>query len=471
MPAVMRAAAAAERAGVPAVAIGGGGFEPMGRAIGKSLGVPHVPIVSYPGVILTDETEVFRAKMRERVAPAVLDALTSGIAGAGGGAGAGGSAGVAGSAGESTEPGPREVIFSGDLDEVQEHFEERGWTDGLPIVPPTLARVEAFLAHTRRDPGEVIGVLAPELRESTVWNVAVNGVMAGCRPEYLPVLLGIAECLATPDFRIMDAGSTPGWEPLVVVSGPVAERLEFNSGTGAMRVGRRANTSIGRFVRLYLRNLPGLRIPPEHTDQGAIAGSFHVVLAENDAAVRELGWPSYRHDQGFTDADSVVSVRSCVAVSAPIYSAGENADDHLRSLALLFGNAIGPWAYTGLKFGSWHPLLVLGPSIARALHHFGVDKPALRGYLAEHMRISVEELQRCAWAVGSTNFAVDEMVASGELDQRYTGSDPARLVPMCPRAEDIAVVVAGNPNRNQSRGYVQNHVQGAPVTRRVEEIE
>ncbi|MBO0850511.1 MAG: hypothetical protein J2P20_13675 [Pseudonocardia sp.] len=456
MPAVMRAAAASERAGVPAVAIGGAGFEGMGRAVGRSLGIGHVPIVSYPGVILTDDTPTFRTKMRERVAPAVVDALTASVPSSGNGA-------------ADIEPASTDIVCRGDLDAVQEHFEERGWTDGLPIVPPTRERVAAFLAHTRRDPDEVLGVLAPELREATVWNVAVNGVMAGCRPEYLPVLLGIVECLADPEFRVQDAGSTPGWEPLVVLSGPAVQRLGFNSGTGVMRVGRRANTSIGRFVRLYLRNVAGLRIAPEHTDQGAIATSFNVVLAENDAVVRELGWPSFRHDIGFGDTDSVVSVRSCVTISAPIYSAGENAEDHLRSLALVFGNAMGPWSYTALRFGSWHPLLVLGPSIARALHRYGLGKPEIRRYLAEHMRISVTELQRGAWAVGSTSFSVDELVRDGALDGRYAGTDPERMVPMCPTTEDIGIVVAGNESRNQSRGYVQNHVQGVPVSRRLEE--
>lgn len=456
MPAVMRAAAAAERAGVPAVAIGGAGFEGMGRAIGKSLGIGHVPIVSYPGVILTDDTETFRTKMRERVAPAVVDALTSSVQ-------------TPAAVGPEGEPAPGDVVCRGDLDEVQQYFEERGWTDGLPIVPPTRDRVEAFLAHTRRDPGEVLGVLAPEPREATVWSVAVNAVMAGCRPEYLPVLLGIVECLADPVFRVADAGSTPGWEPLVVLSGPAVDRLGFNSGTGAMRVGRRANTSVGRFVRLYLRNLAGLRIAPEHTDQGAIATSFNVVLAENDAAVRELGWPSFRRDRGFGDEDSVVTVQSCVTISGPIYSGGDSAADHLRSLALIFGNAIGPWAYTGMEFGAWHPLLVLGPSIARALHRYRVDKDQVRAYLAEHMRISVTELERCAWAVGSTSFRVAELVRRAELDERYAGDDPERLVPMCPRAGAIGIVVAGNESRNQSRGYVQNHVQGAPVSRRIEE--
>jgi hypothetical protein len=456
MPAVMRAAATAERAGVPAVAIGGAGFEGMGRAIGRSLGVPHVPIVSYPGVILTDDTETFRAKMREQVAPAVVDALVQGST-------------ATAEAAPVRDPGPTDVVVRGDLDAVTEHFEERGWTDGLPIVPPTPERVAAFLAHTRRDPDEVLGVLAPEQRQATVRSVAVNGVMAGARPEHMPVLIGVVECLADPVWRVQDAGSTPGWEPLVVLSGPVVERLGFNSGTGALRVGRRANTSVGRFTRLYLRNVAGLRIPPEHTDQGAIAGSFHVALAENDRAVADLGWPSFRADRGFDDGDSVVTVQSVVTVSAPIYSGGDHASDHLDALTRGMADAIGPWAYTGLEFGAFHPLLVLGPAVAAALARHGVDKDTLRAHLGEHLQVSASALARCAWMVGSTSFDLDAKVASGELDPRYAGTDPDRLVPMLVRGEDLGIVLAGNESRNQSRGFVQNHVQGVPVSRRLEE--
>jgi hypothetical protein len=407
-------------------------------------------------VILTDDTATFRRTMAEQVAPAVVDAL---VDGAGGGPLA---------VPATPEPGPRDVVLTGTWDEVQDEFDDRMWSDGLPVVPPTRQRVERFLAAgTDRDPDEVIGVLAPERREATVWNVAVNGVMAGCRPEYLPVLLAIAECLADPAFRVQDAGSTPGWEPLVVLSGPAVQALGFNSGTGVMRVGRRPNTSVGRFTRLFLRNIAGLRIPPGDTDQGAIAGSFHVVLAEDDAAVRDVGWAPHRVDRGYGLADSVVTVRSCVTTSAPIYSGGESATDHLESLALVFGNAIGPWAYTGMEFGAWHPLLVLGPSIARRLAGAGVGKDDVRRYLAEHMLVPVDQLESCAWAVGSTSFRVDELVRTGRLDQRYAGTDPHRLVPMCPDPAGIDIVVAGNPSRNQSRGYVQNHVQGVPVSRPV----
>src|SRR2546426_5834723 len=106
-------------------------------------------------------------------------------------------------------------------------------------------------------------------------------------------------------------------------------------------VGRQANSSLGRFLRLYLRNVAGLRIPPGAGDKGSIAGSFNVALAEDEDAAAALGWSTFGVDQGFTRADSVVTVQSVVSVSAPIYSAGTRALDHVRILAEVFGGACG----------------------------------------------------------------------------------------------------------------------------------
>jgi hypothetical protein len=456
MPAVMRASAVVEKAGVPSVAIGATGFDAMGRAIGRALGIRHVPIVVYPGVILTDTSETFREKVRDFVAPGVARALTERIDG-----GPGESA--------QQEPAPRDVVVSGSLDDIQAAFIERQWSDGLPIMPPTIDRVERFLQWTDREPGEVIGLLLPERREATVWNVAVNGAMAGCRPEYMPVLLAIAGCLADPKFRIEDAGSTPGWEPLAVLSGPLVEELNFNSGTGALRVGRQANTSIGRFVRLYMRNVAGLRIPPGSTDQGAIASGFNVVLAENEPATSEIEWPTYRSDRGYRDDQSVISLQSVVSTSAPIYTGGDRAEDHLETITSLLVNAMGPWAFTGVSHQAWHPLLVMGPSVARALAGFGLGKDDIRHYLYENAKISAKEMERYAWQVGSTSFNLAERVREGLIPPDYALSeDPGRLVRMIPKAEWIGIVVAGNPGRNQSRAFINNHSQGVSVTRAIE---
>src|ERR1700730_17177804 len=322
MPAVMRASAAVERAGVPAVAIGATGFEAMGKAIGRAMGISHVPIAIYPGVILTDTSEVFREKISSVVAPEVERALTQRVD-------------DGREFADQDHPSPRDIVYSGTLDEFQEEFLNQLWSDGLPLIPPTIDRVERFLKWTDRDPGDVIDILLPEKREATIWNVAVNGVMAGCRPEYMPMLVAIIECAADPTFKIEDAGSTPGWEPLIILSGALADELQFNSGSGVMRVGRQANTSIGRFLRLYMRNVAGLRIPPGSTDQGAIAATFNVVLAENEGVTSDLGWPSFRVDRGHRASETVVGLQSVVSSSPPIYTGGADAEDHLATIALL----------------------------------------------------------------------------------------------------------------------------------------
>ena len=331
-----------------------------------------------------------------------------------------------------------------------------------------MARVERFLERTERPPDEVLGTLPPENRAATVWSVAVNGVMAGCRPEYMPLLIAVVEAIAAPEFRVQDAGSTPGWEPLVIVSGPVARTLDFNHGQGVMRVGRQANTSVGRFLRLYLRNVAGLRIPPGAGDKGSIAGSFNVALAEDEDAAAAMGWPTFGMDQGFGREDSVVTVQSVVAASPPIYTAGTRARDHVQVLAEVFGSANAYWSFTGMKYARWQPLLVLGPSIAKVIAADGWSKDDVRAYLGEHVTIPARQAERYAWHLGSTAFTLEGHVRDGVLPPGYAASaDPERAVPVFVRPEWIGIAVAGDAGRNQSKGYVNNHIQGGRVSRKL----
>jgi hypothetical protein len=452
----MRATKAVEASGVPAVSIVASGFVPMARALSRALGIAGAPLAVYDGVILTDTDEGFRAKILEDVWPAVVAGLRERIA-------------ATGADVRAPEPGPREIVLRGTLDRVHEEFTSRMWTDGLPIVPPTLARVEEFLRFTDRAPDEVIGVLPAEQREATVWSVAVNGVMAGCRPEYMPVLLAIVDAIADPAWRLEDAGSTPGWEPLVLLSGPAVRELGFNSGTGAMRVGRQANTSVGRFLRLYMINVGGFRIPPGETDLGAIASTFNVALAEDEEATTSIGWDPYRVDAGFAPEDSVVTVQSVVAISAPIYSEGSRAIEHFETIAELLDGAMGPWSQLGVEKDSWYPLLVLGPSIARAIASDGASKQDLQRYLYDNLWISARRMERYAGPLGYPDWHLRDLVEEGRAAPEYAESDdPDRLVRMLQRPEWTGVVVAGSPARNQSRAYINNHGQGPPVSRRVE---
>ena len=448
----MRACAVAESAGVRAVAIVSSGFLRQAGFLARSLGIEGVPIAEYPGVVPTDADDVFEAKVRADV----VAGLVSGLAA------------VAPAASVTPEVDSRSIAFAGALDEVQDHFIDQLWSDGLPVVPPTVDRVARFLAYTERDPGDVIGVLPPARREATVWTVAVNGVMAGCRPEYLPVLLAVTEAVADPEFRIEDAGSTPGWEPLVIVSGALVRALDFNAGAGAMRVGRRANTTVGRFLKLLMRNVAGIQIPPGDTDKATIGASFNVALAEDEDTVAALGWAPFRVDRGFGPDDNVVTVQSVVAISPPIYSSGARAVDHMETIAYLLGTTCGPWAFTGPWFGRWHPLLVLGPAVAQALAGDGWGKDDIRRYLYEHLRLPARLLERCAHDVISTDETLVDLVARGVAPARYAESDdPDRLVPLLLREEWTGILVAGDAGRNQSRAYVNNHKQGPPVSKAV----
>jgi hypothetical protein len=454
---VLRACAAIERSGVPTVAIVSSEFAGMARMIANMLGVPGIPLAVYPGVILNDSADTFQRKVGEHVIPALLEGLRAG----------------AGAAQQSTST-PDDgylrdsVAFTGTYDEVLDAFVDREWTDGMPVVPPTRDRVKRFLRFTDRDPDEVLGVLLPAGREATVWNVAVNGVMAGCRPEYLPVLLAAVEAVSDPVFRIEDAGSTPGWEPLVIISGRLAEDLGFNTAAGALRVGPRANTSIGRFLRLYLRNVAGLLPQRDETDKGAIAYTFNVALAERESSIRELGWAPYRVDRGFADEDTVVTVRSVVTISAPIYSAGDHASDHLDTIARLMTDAMGPWCYHSYIYEQHHPLLVLGPGIAATIAADGMGKDDIRRYLFEHIKLDGAWIARYGRGVSGKKFDWPDLVARGKAPAEYAEAESRNLlVRALVRPEWTDIVVAGNPGRNQSRAYIGNHGQGIPVSKRV----
>ena len=438
--------------GIPTASIIGSGFLKQADVITKGLGVP-LAIGVYPGAPMVDSEEELKRKVEEVLAPGLLAGLTGDTPRA---------------ADTKAEAAPGHVVFSGTLDEVQEYYYRQLWTDGLPIVPPTRERVDALLAYTDRKPDDVIRVLPQEGREASILSIAVNGVMAGCRPEYMPVLIAVIEAMCDPVYRIEDSGSTPGWEPVVIINGPIVRQLDFNHGQGMMRVGRQANSSVGRFVRLFLRNVCGFRIPPGAGDKGSIAQSFLVAMAEDEDTAREIGWPTFAQERGFAARENVVTVHSVVVITSPIYSAGATAVEHVRQWADVMSDSFSYWAHTGFKTGIWNPLIVAGPGIARVIAREW-SKDQVRRYLQDHMKVSAERVTRFARSTSTPTFTFQEFVDKGLLGPEYVASDdPQRLVNLIIKPEMIGILIAGDPDRNQSRAYMGNHVQGPPVSRRVE---
>ena len=257
------------------------GFRGQAATTATGLGLPGLPTALVPGHVDVQTVDELRRNVAAVTVEAVIRNLTEAPA----------------RVGEAVvEPAPADIVFEGNLDEVNRFFYENDWSDGLPIVPPTPERVAEFLRWSDR-PGETeLGVLLPDQRRATVWNVAVNGVMAGCRPEYMPILVALMEAMADPRYGVEHSGNTPGAETLIILNGPLIKELGFNYEQGALRDGIQANTTIGRFWRLYLRNVPGFL--HHRTDKGTFGNTWRVVLAENEDALRRIGWSTIAEDEG-----------------------------------------------------------------------------------------------------------------------------------------------------------------------------
>ena len=186
----------------------------LARFTGKAGGVDDLHIAEYPGPVGLHEADEIEKNITDVLVERIVSGLTSSVGSA--------------RSGSQAARDPRAIVYTGTAEEVDRYFLAQGWSDGLPVVPPTLARIEAFLKHTRRKPEEVIGVLLPDNRAATVWSVAVNGVMAGCKPEYMPILVALAEAMCDPDYGVEHSGNTPGAETLIVLNGPIIKQLGFN---------------------------------------------------------------------------------------------------------------------------------------------------------------------------------------------------------------------------------------------------
>jgi hypothetical protein len=452
---VLRASAAAEEAGVPSVSLTCEGFIGQAATTATGLGLPSLPVAVVPGHVDVQTVEELRANVLGVTVEGVIQGLTA----------------APDKATELVEPEPGEVVFEGTADEINRFYYENGWSDGLPIVPPTAARVEEFLRHGGRDADEELGVLLPDRRSATVRAVAINGVMAGCRPEYMPVLLALIEAMADTHYGVEHSGNTPGAETLIIVNGPIIRRLGFNYQQGALRDGFQANTSIGRFWRLCLRNLAGFL--PHKTDKGTFGNTWRVVLAENEEALRGMGWTSIAQDQGMAAGESAVTISRFTGgtVLASVFGTGPEqmipylADGITRLVAweVIFT--------VGMSVGAQRPLLVLSPILAQTLARAGLTKQDVQRRLFEHARIPATRFERYLgeW----TNLApgrptLHELVQRGRAAPIFAESDdPERLVPVVEKAADIMIAVSGDPLRTNAYVFGHNGILGYTTTKPV----
>jgi len=294
---------------------------------------------------------------------------------------------------------------------------DKGWSDGLPVVPPTEARVRAMLEAARLEPGHQVGFVTHRAVSITAEKVAINAVMAGCRPEYMPVVVAAVEGIADSRWGYHGPGtSTGGAGVLMIVNGPIARELDINAGDNLFGPGWRSNLTIGRAVRLVMRNvcgsLPGL------LDRGTLGhpGKLSYVIAENEA---ESSWTPLHVERGFRADQSAVTV---VAANGPhqFYNQLSNtAEGVLTTVAddmRISGSVMGQPTY----------VIVLAGEHMKTIAADGWDKKRIRQFLFEKTHNSHAHLKR-----------------TGRMSNAIVDGDEQRMRPLVGSPDDILVVAAG----------------------------
>jgi hypothetical protein len=414
-----------ERRGIPTVNVFSTAFAEAARKQAEGRGLRDLPLVKIPHPMHTAQQKAVTERADAAV-DALVERLTSDVKGL------------------AEAKAPDRFDGANDNDD-QEMLFARGWTDGLPVVFPSANKVAAMVEASGRDANEQIGPIPPCWRNATVEKIAINAVMAGCRPDYFPVVLTALEALLDNDcqlYGIQTATNTTA--PLLIVNGPIVGELGINARGNVFGQGVRANATIGRAVQLVLRNIGGDIAGETDMATHGQAGKFSSCIAEAEA---ESPWTPLQVESGFAAQDSTVTV---IGASAPhnVFTygckTGEDILEHFIGAATALGhnNIIFP---TG-------PLFVISPEHAGTLARDGIGKTDIRNAVFERARIPL------------SRFAKRSVEGLRHRRSRWFAEvgDPDHIG-VADRPEDINIVVAGGAGIHSL--FVPTAFSYRPVTR------
>ena len=343
-------------------------------------------------------------------------------------------------------PRARLIDAPADLEELNKLYIKRRWGDGLIIAPPTREAVERMLRHTNREPDDVVATIAPGMGAATVEYIAIQGVMAGCYPEYLPVLIAAAEAVGASQFHLQAIQATTNPSAVwLLVNGPIAKWLEVNSGAGCLGPGTWANATLGRALRLMLLNIGGaLPGDIDKATQGQ-PSKYTFCCAENEEG---NPWQPLHVERGFSaDANTVTTIGALGTWSMNMTAKG--AEEVLAMIAdTMQYPASSDYMYGGA------PFIILSPQHAQLFHRAGWNKDDVKRRLWEQSKI------RASRSKGSEfeRMATGRRAELGEIG-------PDTMVPISEKPEDISIVVAGGAGSHSVFVPVSAHTRS--VTREI----
>ena len=286
-----------------------------------------------------------------------------------------------------TKMAARKIEIAEMEDEIEACY-DRGWSDGLPVVPPTELRVLRMLQGTRRTADEIIGNIPPDQAPCTVEKVAINAVMAGCKPEYLPVVLAAVEAALTEEFCMHGLLCTTYFSgPVVIVSGPIAKKIGMNSGMNALGQGNRANATIGRALQLIIRNVGGGR--PGEVDRATIGnpGKYTYCFAEN---MEGTSWESLSKVRGFEEGSSTVTLVAGDGLQGVMDQQSRAPESLIRTYANSLRTVIH---YKLPQMGAW---LVISPEHSRVFENAGWSGAKVIEEVLQLLELPLHEIVRGA---------------------------------------------------------------------------
>lgn len=314
-------------------------------------------------------------------------------------------------------------ISTDELSEVNEWFYLRGWTDGLPIVPPTEQRVREMLKGTDLPADFVVANLDPMGGQATVEKIAVNAVMAGCRPEYMPVLIAAVELVAKPEFDLKGLATTTNPDaPLLIISGPIVGQLDINSGTNTLGRGWQANTSISRALHLIIQNIGGSW--PGVTDMSTIGqpGDIVMMLAENSEA---NPWNPLHMELGHPRAANVLAVMAAEGTHS-ILGIGQSDEGFLKLVAAHLAGLERPYRST--------MLLIIAQDTAKMLAGKGWTRDKIAAYITDHAKIPFKLYKE--------RYLDTSVLRKGMPDWVFRVKDTDAMIPS-PFIDRLLILVAG----------------------------
>jgi len=456
---------AVEKAGVPAVAIAARSFARAWQSCVDGWGQPNASFVTIPHAT-TGQQEDFIHKMVDEQIDEIIERLTSIPASAGAARGAS-------SSGQTTEMFTVELDESPEgLDSVNRFLAERDWSDGIPVMPPTPAAVEQMLKGTKRAPQDVLMVMEPGFGLATVEKIAINAVMAGCRPEQFPVLLAAIDCLAQPEMNHRDmqvSGHTEA--PIILVNGPIAKKAGINFGTTAMGPGviNSANTAIGRALRLCLINIGYCNAGAGDPNFIGLPTKFGMCIAENEEV---SPWQPYHMDRGFKRDESAVTVVTVTGPTTIIDPRSKTHEDTLKNIGsmMFYPNAgAGGWVkgrqsaqvgHTNKRVpyqGPYHPI-ILSPSRAVIMAEAGFSKQDAQEWLHHNCRVSMKSILASGVMPVDSN---GKWLHHPELQD--LADDPEATIPALESPEQYLLFVTGGSTHYANFFYGTYGIATSPV--------